>query len=53
MSLIQIPREVPHPDTNSPVDFTNPADIILYITLPLLFLILYLVVRKKRSKKEK
>jgi hypothetical protein len=53
ISLFQIPREVPHPDNNSPLDFSNPADIIIYLILPAVFLILYLVVRKKRAQKEK
>ncbi len=52
VALIQIPREVPHPDNNTPLDISDPADIIIYIVVPLIFLILYLVMRKKRSKKK-
>ena len=52
IALVQIPREVPHPDNNTPLDLSDPADIIIYIAVPLIFLFLYLVMRKKRSKKE-
>lgn len=46
----QIPTEVPHPDNNSPIDISNPADIILYIVLPLIFVILYFVWSKRRKR---
>lgn len=48
--LIQIPREVPHPDNNTPIDFSNPFDIIVYIVIPVLLLFLYFFLRKKRRK---
>lgn len=47
----QIPKEVPHPDNNSPIDFNNFADIIIYVILPLVFIVLYFIARKKRRKK--
>lgn len=50
---VQIPTEVPHPDNNSPIDFTNPADIIIYVALPLFMVILYLVIRKRKYKSQK
>ncbi|PKA84131.1 hypothetical protein ATE92_2301 [Ulvibacter sp. MAR_2010_11] len=46
----QIPKEVPHPDNNSPIDLSNPADIIIYIVLPLIFVALYFIGRKYRKK---
>jgi hypothetical protein len=51
-SGLQIPKEVPHPDTNSPLDINNPADIIIYIVLPLVVIILYFLWRKKNRKKK-
>ena len=33
--FLQIPREVPHPNTNSPIDLTRLEDVIIYIILPL------------------
>ncbi|MEL6810528.1 MAG: adenylosuccinate synthetase [Bacteroidota bacterium] len=46
----QIPRDVPHPDTNTPLDFTSPFEIIVYIVIPVVLIIGYLVLRKKRRK---
>jgi hypothetical protein len=46
----QIPREVPHPNNNTPIDLSKPEDIILYIVLPLVFIILFFVGRKYRRK---
>lgn len=48
----QIPRFVPKPAYNSPVDWSNPADLIIYFILPVIFIILGFVswnYRKKRN----
>lgn len=50
---LQIPKEVPHPDNNSPLDLNNPADIIIYIVLPIIVVILYFLWRKKNRKEKK
>ncbi len=44
----QIPREVPHPDNNTPLDFSNPFEVIVYIVIPVLLLLLYFFLRKRR-----
>lgn len=49
---LQIPTEVPKPDNNTPIDFSNPADIVIYVVIPVLLVILYLVLRKKNRKEE-
>jgi hypothetical protein len=49
----QIPKEVPHPDNNSPIDLSNTADIIIYIAIPVAILILYFVWRRKFMKSKK
>ena len=51
-SFGQIPTEVPHPDNNTPVDFSNPADIIIYIVLPVIVIILYFVWRRNARRRE-
>lgn len=51
-SMGQIPTEVPHPDNNTPIDFSNPADIIIYIILPVIVIILYFIWRKNARKKD-
>jgi hypothetical protein len=47
---MQIPKEVPHPDRNSPLDLNNPADIIIYIVIPLLIVLLYIFGRRRKKK---
>jgi len=51
-SFGQIPTEVPHPDNNTPVDFSKPADIIIYVVLPVIVIILYFVWQRKAKKKD-
>ena len=47
--LLQIPTGVPHPDDNTPLDLSNPADLIIYVVLPVIVLILYLVALKPKK----
>ncbi len=47
---MQIPRDVPHPDTNTPVDFTNPLEIIVYIVIPVALFFAYFYFRRKSHK---
>lgn len=46
----QIPTQVPKPDTNSPIDLTKTADILIYIVMPVLILLL-VALRLKNTKK--
>ncbi|MDC7993560.1 adenylosuccinate synthetase [Altibacter sp. HG106] len=51
---LQIPENVPHPDNNTPIDFSDPADWIIYIVLPIVAAILVLLwMRKKKQDKTK
>lgn len=50
MWILQIPTEVPHPDNNTPLDITNPFEIIVYIVIPIVLLVVYFFLRKKRHK---
>ncbi len=47
-NLLQIPREAPHPDNNTPLDFSNPFEIIVYIVIPVLLIVLYFFLRKRK-----
>jgi len=47
----QIPRDVPNPQDNSPVDFTDPANIIILVILPLLVIGLVILWRNKKKKR--
>jgi len=53
MFLIQIPREVPHPDNNTPLDFSNPFELVVYIIIPITLIVLYFFLRKKRKANQK
>lgn len=48
----QKPTEVPKP-SDTPIDLTNPADIIIYIVLPLCVIVLFLIYWGKRKKEKK
>ena len=47
---MQIPTGVPHPDDNTPLDLSNPADVIIYIVLPVIAFGLFFYWRWKRKK---
>lgn len=39
----QIPYEVPKPANNTPIDLSNPADLIIYVILPIVVIILAII----------
>ncbi len=47
--FIQIPENVPHPDNNTPIDLSDPADLIIYVILPIVAVILVLLWMRKRK----
>jgi hypothetical protein len=52
----QIPEGVPHPDDNTPIDFSSWSDIIIYIILPAVLITGYIFLayykRRKRQQGE-
>lgn len=48
----QKPTEVPKP-SEKPIDLANPADIIIYIVLPLCAVLFFFIWREKKSKSKK
>lgn len=51
--ILQLPIGTPNPDDNSPIDFTSPFDVIVFIILPILVIILYIFwVRNKKRDRE-
>lgn len=46
--FIQIPRGTPNPGESKALDFTDPFEVIVYIVLPILLIIFYLLWRRKR-----
>mgnify|MGYP006188934655 CR=1 FL=1 len=49
VAFAQIPTEVPKP-SEEPIDLSNPADVIIYIILPLSMILFFFLWRKKRKK---
>ncbi|MAT89509.1 MAG: adenylosuccinate synthetase [Flavobacteriaceae bacterium] len=47
--FLQIPENVPHPDNNTPIDLSDPADLIIYVILPIVAVILVLLWMRKRK----
>lgn len=50
--LIQLPIGTPNPDDNKPIDLSSTFDIIVYIILPILIIIFYILWRKKKKDKK-
>lgn len=52
MMFLQLPTEVPHPGTNSPIDFNSTFDVIVYIIAPIVLIVMYFYLRKKSRNAE-
>lgn len=50
--LAQIPEGVPHPDQNTPIDFSSWSDLVIYIILPGVLIIGYIIVVYRRRRKQ-
>ncbi|WP_115808854.1 adenylosuccinate synthetase [Winogradskyella pacifica] len=48
---IQIPKGTPNPGENTALDLSRPFDIIVFIILPILIVILFLIWRQRRRRK--
>ncbi len=48
--LLQLPIGSQNPDDNNPIDLTSPFDVIVYIVLPILMIIFYILWRKRKKK---
>ncbi|TVZ51619.1 adenylosuccinate synthetase [Dokdonia sp. Hel_I_53] len=47
---MQIPTEVPKPQNNTPIDPSSPMELIVFIVLPILLIIVYVIARNKNRK---
>ena len=47
--FLQLPVGTRNPDDNSPIDITNPFDVIVYVILPLLMLVFYILWRRYKK----
>ncbi len=46
----QTPRNVPKPQDNEPLTLNDPAEIIIYVAIPVAAIILYFVLKRKRKR---
>lgn len=49
MLLNQLPPGTQNPDDNFPVDFTDPFEVIVFVILPMLIIIGYILWKRKRK----
>ncbi|HLV70702.1 MAG TPA: hypothetical protein VKY34_08335 [Xanthomarina sp.] len=47
--LLQIPTNSPSPGDSGTIDLTEPFDLIVFIVLPIMIVLLYLVWRRKKK----
>ena len=48
--LLQLPIGSRNPDDNDPIDFTSTFDVIVYIILPVLMIIFYILWRRRKKR---
>ncbi len=48
--VLQIPTDIPNPDNNKPLDFSDPFEIIVFIVLPILVILLYIFWKRHKRK---
>lgn len=49
--IVQTPSGTPNPGRSSPLDFSDPFEVIVFVILPLLIFIAYFIWRKKEKNK--
>ncbi len=47
--ILQLPPGTRNPDDNSPIDLTSPFDVIVFIILPIMLVIFYILWRRKKK----
>ena len=50
LNILQLPMGTPNPDDNSPIDLTNPFDVIVFIILTILMIIFYVFWRRNKKR---
>ena len=47
---MQLPQDLPKPSNNSPIDPSSPLELVVFIALPILLIVAYVVMRKRNRK---
>ena len=50
LNILQLPMGTPNPDDNSPIDLTNPFDVIVFIILPIFMIVFYVFWRRNKKR---
>lgn len=50
MNAIQLPMGTPNPDNNTPIDLTSPFDVIVFIIMPILMVIFYVIWKRSKNR---
>ncbi|WP_235420554.1 adenylosuccinate synthetase [Jejuia pallidilutea] len=51
--MLQLPQGTRNPDDNSPIDLNSVFDVIVYIILPLLIIVFYILWRRWKKGRDK
>ncbi|MAW94303.1 MULTISPECIES: adenylosuccinate synthetase [unclassified Leeuwenhoekiella] len=49
-AILQLPPGTQNPDDNLPVNLKDPFDLVVFIILPIILIVLYIIWRTKRRK---
>lgn len=49
---MQLPTNSPSPSQNSPIDPSSPVELVIFIALPILLIVAYLILRKRKTNKK-
>jgi hypothetical protein len=52
INMMQIPHDVPGANNNSPIDLTTWPDLIIYVILPVIIIILYILYRRMKKSQQ-
>lgn len=47
--LLQTPTGTPKPGSNTPIDVSNPFDVIVYIVMPIVIIAVFFILKKKKK----
>ena len=47
--FLQLPPGTQNPDDNTPIDYTNPFEVLVYIILPLIIIAGYIFWKRKKK----
>ena len=48
--MTQVSQDVPNNSNNAPIDLGSTADVVIFIILPIVFIILYFIWRNTKKK---